>query len=349
MDLSKALISRYRLQSPLCWEEIKPLKGSEVVPSGIWNTCSPRVPLLSKVAVLKLNGGLGTTLGCTIPKSFMEAKNGKSFFDIVVGQLKHLKDTYHISVPLILMDSIFTHEDTLEKIKEYPKEDILCFLQSWVPRLDEDLLPLKQKYKEEEKQYWYPPGHGDVYLSLCKSGMLDLLRDRGIEYLFISNFDNLGATLDLSLLSFIFSRKRDLYLELSPKTKLDIKGGTPVHFRGGLKMLEVAEVPAEHKEEFFDLTTFKFFNTNNLWIRVDAIDPLISLDVIYNSKEIEGQKIVQLETAMGSALKRYKKSLCLSVPRSRFRPVKGLSDLKYLQSERFTLTSTFEIEELDLP
>lgn len=45
---------------------------------------------------------------------------------------------------------------------------------------------------------WYPPGHGDIYQSLKRSGLLDQFLKQGKEFIFISNIDNLGATVDLS-------------------------------------------------------------------------------------------------------------------------------------------------------
>ena len=45
---------------------------------------------------------------------------------------------------------------------------------------------------------WYPPGHGDVYESFKRSGLLEKFIKEGKELVFISNIDNLGATIDLS-------------------------------------------------------------------------------------------------------------------------------------------------------
>lgn len=50
---------------------------------------------------------------------------------------------------------------------------------------------------------WYPPGHGDTYQSFYNSGLLDKFLSKGKEIVFISNIDNLGATVDLSILCVI--------------------------------------------------------------------------------------------------------------------------------------------------
>jgi UTP--glucose-1-phosphate uridylyltransferase len=72
--------------------------------------------LLDKLAVLKLNGGLGTTMGCTGPKSVIEVRNGLTFLDLIVKQIENLNHTYGSDVPLVLMNSFNTHDDTLKVI-----------------------------------------------------------------------------------------------------------------------------------------------------------------------------------------------------------------------------------------
>ncbi|KAJ4828789.1 hypothetical protein Tsubulata_010802 [Turnera subulata] len=74
--------------------------------------------LLDKLVVLKLNGGLGTTMGCTGPKSVIEVRNGLTFLDLIVIQIENLNKKYGCSVPLLLMNSFNTHDDT-QKGKEY--------------------------------------------------------------------------------------------------------------------------------------------------------------------------------------------------------------------------------------
>ena len=49
---------------------------------------------------------------------------------------------------------------------------------------------------------WYPPGHGDIYTSLKRSGLLDQFMAEGKEYMFVSNIDNLGATVDLCMFAY---------------------------------------------------------------------------------------------------------------------------------------------------
>lgn len=128
-------------------------------------------------------------------KSALEVKSDMTFLDLTVRQIELLNTENQVDVPLILMTSFNTHEDTLRIIKKYVNQHlrITTFNQSRYPRIyKESLIPCPQT-AEDDKDKWYPPGHGDVYNSLVHSGVLDQLLAEGKEYLFISNSDNLGA------------------------------------------------------------------------------------------------------------------------------------------------------------
>ena len=174
--------------------------------------------------------------------------------------------------------------------------------------------------------------------------MLDQLLEEGIEYIFVSNIDNLGATVDVSILNHIVSSGADFVMEVTNKTRSDIKGGTLIEYEGGLRLLEFSQVPQENRSEF--MKKFRIFNTNNIWIKLRAIKELmgsgdqIDLDLIANPKQIEnsGEKVLQLETAIGSAIRYFKGAHAVNVPRSRFLPVKTCSDLLLVQSDLYTMS-----------
>jgi len=68
------------------------------------------------------------------------------------------------------------------------------------PRVNkESLLPIPQSVNDP-LEAWYPPGHGDVYECFSKCGLLDQFIKDGREFMFVSNIDNLGATVDISIL-----------------------------------------------------------------------------------------------------------------------------------------------------
>ena len=203
-------------------------------------------------------------------KSALEVKDDMTFLDLTVRQIEHLNTTHRVDVPLILMTSFNTHEDTLRIIKKYANQQlrITTFNQSRYPRIDkETLLPLPRT-ATDDKSKWYPPGHGDLYNALMHSGVLDQLLAEGKEYLFVSNSDNLGAVVDQKILQHMIDSQAEFIMEVTDKTKADIKGGTLIDYEGSIRLLEIAQVPSEHVEDFKSVRKFKIFNTNNLWINL---------------------------------------------------------------------------------
>ncbi|XP_030208485.1 UTP--glucose-1-phosphate uridylyltransferase isoform X1 [Gadus morhua] len=307
---------------------------------------------LNKLVVLKLNGGLGTSMGCKGPKSLISVSNDNTFLDLTVQQIEHLNKTFNADVPLVLMNSFNTDEDTKKILQKYThhRVKIHTFNQSRYPRINkESLLPIASDLgmKGANADAWYPPGHGDIYASFHNSGLLDTLLAQGKEYVFVSNIDNLGATVDLSILHHLMSqpasRRCEFIMEVTNKTRSDVKGGTLIQYEDHLRLLEIAQVPKDHVDEFKSVTKFKIFNTNNLWISLPAIKRLqqentLDLEIIVNPKSLDGGlNVIQLETAVGAAIKCFDNALGVNVPRSRFLPVKTSSDLLLVMSNLYSL------------
>jgi UTP--glucose-1-phosphate uridylyltransferase len=320
----------------IVWENIKPPRDRIVRYSDLKDPSADSHKLLSKLAILKLNGGLGTTMGLTIPKSAITVKNGKNFLDLVIKQTKHLHKKYNVEIPVILMNSFNTERTTDKIIFRY--DGVRKFSQSMFPRISsETLLPVSGEYGPRGM---YPPGHGDLFYSIKKSGMLDSLLADGYEYLFVSNIDNLAATVDLRLLEYFAENNLEFLMEVTNKTRADVKGGTLIEYDGALRLLEIAQVPSSKKSEFTSVRKFKIFNTNSVWIDLRALrERLVAgtfeLDIIENKKTLEDETVVQLETAIGSAIKFFPNSCGVIVPRSRFLPVKTCSDLFLVESNLF--------------
>jgi UTP--glucose-1-phosphate uridylyltransferase len=105
-----------------------------------------------------------------------------------------------------------------------------------------------------------------LFESLVHSGTLDKLIEEGKEYLFIANVDNLGATVDTTILQHMVETESEFIMEVTDKTKADIKGGTLIQYEDSIRLLEIAQVPSEHVDDFKSIKKFKIFNTNNLWV-----------------------------------------------------------------------------------
>uniref|UniRef100_A0A0R0L0W8 UTP--glucose-1-phosphate uridylyltransferase n=1 Tax=Glycine max TaxID=3847 RepID=A0A0R0L0W8_SOYBN len=332
-----SLVSRYLSGEAqhVEWSKIQTPTDEVVVP---YDTLAPTPDgssdvknLLDKLVVLKLNGGLGTTMGCTGPKSVIEVRDGLTFLDLIVIQIENLNSKYGSNVPLLLMNSFNTHDDTQKIVEKYQNSniEIHTFNQGILTRMDGTLL-----------------AHGDVFPSLLNSGKLDALLSQGKEYVFVANSDNLGAIVDLKILNHLIQNKNEYCMEVTPKTLADVKGGTLISYEG--RLLEIAQVPDEHVNEFKSIEKFKIFNTNNLWVNLNAVKRLVEADalkmeIIPNPKEVDGIKVLQLETAAGAAIRFFDKAIGINVPRSRFLPVKATSDLLLVQSDLYTLEDGFVI------
>ncbi|KAB2015734.1 hypothetical protein ERO13_D08G048800v2 [Gossypium hirsutum] len=348
------LVSRYLSGEAqhIEWSKIQTPTDEVVVP---YDTLAPlsddpaeTKKLLDKLVVLKLNGGLGTTMGCTGPKSVIEVRNGFTFLDLIVQQIENLNKKYGCNVPLVLMNSFNTHDDTLKIVDKYANSNIQIhtFNQSQYPRLvAEDFTPFPCK-GQPGKDGWYPPGHGDVFPALMNSGKLATFLSQDKEYAFVANSDNLGAIVDLKILNHLVKNKNEYCMEVTPKTLADVKGGTLISYEGKVQLLEIAQVPDAHVNEFKSIEKFKIFNTNNLWLNLNAVKRLVEADalkmeIIPNPKEVEGTKVLQLETAAGAAIRFFEHAIGINVPRSRFLPVKATSDLLLVQSDLYTLVDGF--------
>jgi len=313
--------------------------------------------LLSKLVVLKLNGGLGTTMGCSGPKSTIEVARNMTFLDLIVRQIEHLNQAYGVSIPLVLMDSFSTHDATIKIVSRYAgRVDIRTFEQKAFPRVLRDTLQPSslrwlssipnEKEREQEKEMWYPPGHGDVYDSFYHSDLYSELKSEGKTHLFISNSDNLGATVDLRIFARIVSSGAAFCMEVTKKTRADVKGGTLVTSKVDqtIRLLEIAQVPSQHVDEFKSITKFRVFNTNNLWVSMAAMaealeNQTLEMDIIVNPKQLaNGVEVIQLEQAAGAAIRSFgTHSLGITVPRSRFLPVKSTADLMLVQSNLYKI------------
>ncbi|MBW7882425.1 MAG: UTP--glucose-1-phosphate uridylyltransferase [Caldilineaceae bacterium] len=313
---------------------------------------------LDHTVILKLNGGLGTSMGMQGPKSLLTVKNGLSFLDILIHQVMYLRETAAARVPLVLMDSFTTHAATLAVFDHYVEfeQDVpVDFLQHKVPKVwKKSLAPVT--WPDDPDKEWCPPGHGDIYPALLTSGMLDALLDAGYEYAFVSNADNLGATLDLAILGHFARYNLPFLMEVAHRTAADRKGGHLAQRPDGQLILrESAQCPPEEAEEFQDIRRFGFFNTNNLWLNLKALAAqlkerhgILGLPLIRNEKPVDpsapsSPRVYQLETAMGAAIAVFPGAEALCVPRSRFVPVKKNSDLLVLKSDAYILGADYTL------
>ena len=291
----------------------------------------PAATALDHVAVIKLNGGLGTSMGLRAPKSLIEVKPGHTFLDVIVRQ------TRAAGLPVVLMNSAVSRV-----------EGVRDFLQGREPRLWSDTHE-PVEWPADPSLEWCPAGHGDVYVSLVASGMLDTLRGEGIDWAFVSNADNLGATADARIPAWAEAQGVPFVMEVVRGTAADRKGGHLALHRGRLVLRETAQVP-EGDDSFADVDRWRFYNTNKLWVDLRALDPeALDLPLIVNRKPVDPRdattpEVLQLETAMGAAVGAIDGARAVEVPRSRFAPVKTTDDLLVVRSDAYVLRDDGTLE-----
>jgi UTP--glucose-1-phosphate uridylyltransferase len=315
---------------------------------------------LGQAVVLKLNGGLGTSMGMTKAKSLLEVKEGLTFLDIIVRQVLHLREHHGVRIPLVLMNSFATRDDTLAALERYPElpvDDLpLDFMQGKVPKLlEQELEPVD--WPADPALEWAPPGHGDVYTSLRTSGMLERLLERGYRYLFLSNSDNLGAVLEPRILDWFAREGLPFVSESTKRTESDRKGGHLARRKqdGRLVLRETAQTPQPDVDFFEDVSRHRYFNCNNIWVDLRALDRtldegdgVLGLPMIVNRKTVDpgdssSPGVIQLETAMGAAVGVFEGAAAIRVPRARFAPVKTTDDLLVVRSDAYQLAEDFTV------
>jgi UTP--glucose-1-phosphate uridylyltransferase len=309
--------------------------------------------VLDRLVIVKLNGGLGTSMGMSGPKSLVEVKPGARFLDVIATQVLALRERHSARLPFLLMNSTTTRDLSLDALRRYDGLRVPGlppdFLQGREPKIRaDDLQPVQ--WPADPELEWCPPGHGDIYTALAASGTLDALLDAGLRYAFVSNSDNLGALADVRIAAWVAAEQVPFALEAVRGTLADRKGGHLARYRGRVVLRETAQVP-EGDASFTDVERWRWYNTNNIWIdlrilkELQVADPAApDLPLIVNRKTVDPRDpastpVIQLESAMGAAIGSIPGARAVHVPRSRFAPVKTTDDLLVVRSDAYELTS----------
>ncbi len=315
--------------------------------------------ILDRTVAIRLNGGLGTSMGMTRAKSLLEAKDGLSFLDVIARQIVGLRERSGARLPLVLMNSFATREDSLRALARYPElsGDLPPdFVQGRVPKIAaDDLRPVS--WPDDPELEWNPPGHGDLYTSIVTSGMLATMLEQGYRYAFVANSDNLGATLDPRILAWFARERLPFAMEVADRTEADRKGGHLARRPdGGLVLREVAQTLDADMDLFQDIGRHRYFNTNTLWVDLRTLarvmeerHNVLGLPMIVNRKTVDpgdsgSPAVFQLETAMGAAIDVFDGAAALRVPRTRMAPVKTTNDLLVIRSDAYVLRDDARVE-----
>ena len=312
---------------------------------------------LAKTALIKLNGGLGTSMGLDGPKTLLPVRGEMTFLDVLVEQVLRARKTYGARLPLIFMNSFRTREATLAHLERYADLAVdglpVDFLQGFEPKLTRDTLE-PVEWPADPDLEWCPPGHGDIYTALVGTGLLDALLERGFEYVSIANGDNLGAGPDATLAGWFASSGAPYAAEVCTRTPNDRKGGHLAIRKADQQLIlrDTAQTRPEEMDFFTDEHRHPYFHANNLWVDLRALKELmvarnnvLGLPLIRNEKTVDpsdktSTPVIQIESAMGAAIEVFPGARAIAVPRDRFLPVKTTNELMLVRSDAFTLDET---------
>lgn len=308
----------------------------------------------ARTVVIKLNGGLGTSMGLDQAKTLLTVRDGKNFLDLIVEQVLHARRAHGVRLPLLFMNSFRTRDDTLAHLARYPELPVaglpLDFLQSAEPKIRlDDLTPVA--WPADPDLEWCPPGHGDVYPALWGSGVLDALLESGFRYVTIANGDNLGAAPNPVLAGWFAATGAPYAAEVCPRTVNDRKGGHLAIRKadGQLILRDTAQTAADEMRYFTDENRHPYFHANNLWFDLVQVKAamverggVLGLPLIRNLKTVDpsdpsSPEVIQLECAMGAAIEVFRGAQAIAVGRDRFLPVKTTNELLLLRSDVFEL------------
>jgi UTP--glucose-1-phosphate uridylyltransferase len=316
---------------------------------------------LDETVVIKLNGGLGTSMGMDRAKSLVPVRGDKRFLDLIAEQTLAVRKRFGVRLPVMFMNSFRTRRDTLAALAGHPDLPVtglpLDFLQNQEPKLRrDDLTPVR--WPPDPALAWCPPGHGDLYTALQASGTLATLTSAGYRYAFVSNADNLGAVPDPRVAGWFASSGAPFAVEACRRTASDRKGGHLAVRKsdGRLVLRESAQTRSEDETAFGDIDRHRYFNTNSLWLdlqalsgALDACGGVLGLPLIRNIKNVDpsdasSPEVIQIETAMGAAVEVFDGATAIEVDRSRFLPVKTTNDLLVLRSDVYRVNDQGGLE-----
>jgi len=277
-----------------------------------------------ELAFCTMAGGMATRMG-GIVKALVEVFPGHSFLQMRLADNRTASQRAGRPVPLWLMTSDATHDDIVAALaKENAPEHVAAFQQNLSLRLT----PEGELFRGDDgNPSEYATGHGDLVDALRRSKLLDRFVEGGGKYVWITNIDNLGASIDPAILGhFIEATRQGIDVQCEVCRKEGDKGGIPVHAEGKLQVLEEFRLPPA-----FDPSTVSVFNTNTFLVRAE---PLLRQPLTWTyfevEKKVDGRPAIQFERLL-QEITAQMPTTYIEVSRdgaaSRFLPVKDFDEL----------------------
>ncbi len=274
-----------------------------------------------QVGAIVLAGGMATRFGGVV-KAGVDAIDGATFLQLKLRDMAKVAQAGR--VPVFLMTSFATEESIAAMAR--PHSTDACPIETFPQLISLRLTPEGSIYRDADGRVSpYAPGHGDMSFALRRSGALTRFREAGGTTLFMSNVDNLTATLDPAVIGAHLQSGKAMTAEMAPKVPGD-RGGAPARVDGVLQIVEGFRFP-----ESFDQDSIPVFNTNTLTFDAEALDRDFDLSWFAVNKMVNGEPVVQFEHLVGQ-LSAFMPTHFLRVPRegvdARFQPVKDPAELE---------------------
>ncbi|MBQ8232351.1 MAG: UDPGP type 1 family protein [Lachnospiraceae bacterium] len=147
-----------------------------------------------KVGAVLLAGGMGTRLGSDDPKGMYNVGLTRKLyiFECLINNLTDVVKQAGAWIHLFVMTSDKNHEATVKFLTEhdffgYSKEHVHFFKQEMAAATDYNG---KIYLEEKGKLSTSPNGNGGWFISLKRSGLLDVVKEEGIQWLNVFAVDN---------------------------------------------------------------------------------------------------------------------------------------------------------------
>ncbi len=276
------------------------------------------------VGAIILAGGMATRFGYERPKGLYPILDGKSFLQHKIEWLLATAP----DLPIYVMTSFRTGDEVRAHLTEHryfgaATGQIECFVQDQFPRLTPDGELFRTADPEEA---YAAPGHGDFPTALQRSGLLDRFLQREGRYLYFSNVDNLGASLDPAIIGWHINCDCEMTIEVAQKVPGD-KGGAPARVAGRLQLVEGFAFPPD-----FDQDAIPVFNTASYVFTAAALQHPADLPWYVVEKKVGNTPVIQFEHLAGDLSRSLTVSLLAIERDDRFIPVKSQDDVPVAQA-----------------
>lgn len=240
-----------------------------------------------KLAIVTLAGGQGTRLGHPGPKGTYMLLHNKSLFEILCDTLKKANKKYDTVINWYIMTSRENIEETIKFFEDnnyfdYPKESIKFFKQNDLPmnKFDGELV-----VNEKGLLKLGADGHGGVFEAMLKNGVLEDIKQKGIEWIFVTPVDNpLIELVDSTFVGVAIKEKYNIMSKAVEKEDPNQKSGVFCLKENCVNVLEYTEISTElmNKTDENGNLFLRYAHINCNMFNIKIIDEILDINIPYH-------------------------------------------------------------------